>query len=155
MQCAAFADDENRERSNLSPPFPLHPTVISPSWRDMFSSSVRRVALSAPPSPIVSSFSSTAAPRAAVSLSTRGHQRRFSSSKPSSPADGSNGIAEGQTVPAAPAKARPEGEAKSRSIKKKAKDVATKSTVKGRDESMLHLPSVPSTQHIAPSRKYI
>jgi hypothetical protein len=121
----------------------------------MFSSTVRRAASSAPQTSIASSLSSTT-PRATVAqaLSYRCHQRRFSSSKPSSPADGSKGIAEGQTVPAAPAKARPDREQKSsRASRKKAKDVAANSTVKGRDESMLHLPSVPSTQHIAPMRK--
>lgn len=121
----------------------------------MFSSSVRRAASSAPQTSIASSLSS-AAPRAttAKALSYRCHQRRFSSSKPSSPADGSKGIAEGQTVPAAPAKVKSDGEQKSsRASRRKAKDVAANSTVKGRDESMLHLPSVPSTQHIAPMSK--
>jgi hypothetical protein len=42
---------------------------------------------------------------------------------------------------------------KTKGNKRKAKDVAADSTVKGRDESMLHLPSVPSTQHIAPKGK--
>jgi hypothetical protein len=50
-------------------------------------------------------------------------------------------------------KPRLEGEQKSQANTKKAKDVAASSTVKGRDESMLHLPSVPSTQHITPMRK--
>jgi len=62
-------------------------------------------------------------------------------------------------VPAAPTKARAkakaskprlDGEQKSPASTKKAKDVAASSTVKGRDESMLHLPSVPSTQHVTP-----
>ena len=132
--------------------------------REMFSSTVRRAASSAPQTSIVSSLSG-ATPRAIATqaLSYRCHQRRFSSSKPSSPADGSKGVTEGQTVPAAPAKARAvkktktskpalEGEQKSQASTKKAKDVAS-STVKGRDESMLHLPSVPSTQHINPMRK--
>jgi hypothetical protein len=67
-------------------------------------------------------------------------------------------------VPAAPAKARAvkkpksskptlDGEQKSQASTKKAKDIVASSTVKGRDESMLHLPSVPSTQHINPMRK--
>jgi hypothetical protein len=133
--------------------------------RGMFSSTVRRAASSAPQTSIASSLSG-ATPRAIViqALSYRSHQRRFSSSKPSSPADGSKGVAEGQSVPAAPTKTRPEkkaksskprleGEQKPQTSTKKAKDVAASSTVNGRDESMLHLPSVPSTQHITPMRK--
>jgi len=130
----------------------------------MFSSTVRRAASSAPQTSIANSLSSVT-PRAIVSqaLSYRCHQRRFSSSKPSSPADGSKGVAEGEAVPAAPTKARSkakasksrlEGEQKPQPSTKKAKDVAASSTVKGRDESMLHLPSVPSTQHVTPLRKY-
>jgi hypothetical protein len=132
----------------------------------MLSSTVRRAASSAPQTSISSSLSSaTTRAIAAQALSYRCHQRRFSSSKPSSPADGSKGVAEGQDVPAAPTKtrsktkgasrARLEGEQKSQASTKKAKDAAANSTVKGRDESMLHLPSVPSTQHITPMRKYI
>lgn len=119
----------------------------------MFSSSVRRAALTTPPAPIVSSLS-TAAPRAAASqtLSYQCHQRRYSSSKPSSPADGSKGSAE--AVPAAPSQARPDGEKKSsRASKRKAKDDDPSSSMKGRHESMQNLPSVPSTQHISANRK--
>lgn len=152
---SAFARTRNSTTSHL--PLPTYrPSPCTYLGRDMFSSTVRRAASSAPQTSIASSLSSTT-PRATVAqaLSYRCHQRRFSSSKPSSPADGSKGIAEGQTVPAAPAKARPDGEQKSsRASRKKAKDVAANSTVKGRDESMLHLPSVPSTQHIAPMRKF-
>ena len=130
----------------------------------MFSSTVRRAASSAPQTSIANAISS-ATPRAIVSqaLSYQCHQRRFSSSKPSSPADGSKGVAERQAVPAAPTKARSkakaskvkaDGEQKSPTSSKKAKDVAASSTVKGRDESMLHLPSVPSTQHVTPLRKF-
>jgi hypothetical protein len=121
----------------------------------MFSSSVRRAALVAPQTPIAASLS-TAAPRTTASqaLSFRSPQRRLSSSKPSSPANGSKGVAEGQEVPATPARARPDGEKKSssRTGKRKAKDVVA-NTGKGRDEAVQNLPSVPSTQHIAPARK--
>lgn len=57
-------------------------------------------------------------------------------------------------MPATPAQARPDGEKKSssRTGKRKAKDVVA-NTGKGRDEAMQNLPSVPSTQHIAPARK--
>jgi hypothetical protein len=121
----------------------------------MFSSSVRRAALTAPQTPIASSLASPA-PRAAAAqaLSYRCHQRRFSSSKPSSPADGSKGVTQGEEVPATPAQARPDGEKKSsRTGKRKGKDVVANNTVKGRDSAMQNLPSVPSTQHIAPARK--
>jgi len=130
----------------------------------MFSSTVRRAASSAPQSSIASSLSgATPLAIASQALSYRCHQRRFSSSKPSSPADGSKGVAEGQAVPAAPTKTRSkakaskpraDGEQKSQASTKKTKDVAVSSTVKGRDESTLHLPSVPSTQHVTPMRKY-
>jgi hypothetical protein len=157
---AANGIPPSREQGTQQPLTSLAPTYGPSPYtylgRDMFSSTVRRAASSAPQTSIASSLSSTT-PRATVAqaLSYRCHQRRFSSSKPSSPADGSKGITEGQTVPAAPAKATPDGEQKSsRASRRKAKDVAANSTVKGRDESMLHLPSVPSTQHIAPMRKF-
>ncbi|TVY15276.1 hypothetical protein LARI1_G008521 [Lachnellula arida] len=118
----------------------------------MFSSSVRRVASTAPPIPTASSFSnSTQRVVAAQALSYRSHQRRYSSSKPSSPADGSKRVTDGQGVAAAAAHARPEGEKKSsRASKKKTKDSA--SSGKGRDESIQNLPCVPSTHHISPNQ---
>jgi hypothetical protein len=59
-------------------------------------------------------------------------------------------------VPATPAQTRPDGEKKaSRTGKRKAKDVVANNTVNGRDGAMKNLPSVPSTQHIAPARKSI
>ena len=68
----------------------------------MFSSSVRRVASTALPIPTASSFSNSAQRSAASqALSYRSHQRRHSSSKPSSPADGSKGVSDGQGVAAA------------------------------------------------------
>lgn len=119
----------------------------------MFSSSVRRAAFTAPPTPIASSFHlSSIAPRTAASSQVFSYrQRRYSSSKPSSPADGSSGINE---IAAAPGKSKnkTDGEKKS---KKKGKDTtAANSSAKGRDESMRHLPSVPSTQHIPQLRTY-
>ncbi|KAH8679903.1 hypothetical protein BGZ60DRAFT_428198 [Tricladium varicosporioides] len=118
----------------------------------MFSSSVRRVAFTAPSIPIASSFI-TSAPRATASqaLSYRSHQRRYSSSKPSSPADGSKGVAQGQTVPATPTQARQDGEKKvTRSSRKKARDSTT--SEKGKENSSHDLPSVPSTSHISPNQ---
>ena len=146
----------------LSILIPKTPLVF---WEGMFSSTVRRAAFT-PQNPIAASFICTA-PRTATSqaLTYRGHQRRFSSSsKPSSPADGSKGVARGQEVPSkpaspadtsksvaqaqeepAPSKARPDSEKKSlRASKRRAKDGA-----------LWNLPSVPSTQHIPPGREFI
>ena len=121
-------------------------------------------------------------------LSYRSHQRRLSSSKPSSPADGSNGVAAGQNVPAAPSQRLKEkvkmgtekkagaekkaamekkvdGETKpQRKNKRKAKSALTSGAANDIEEAiqislgnkaMQNLPSVPSTHHIAPSRKYL
>lgn len=119
----------------------------------MFSSSVRRAAFAAPSTPITPCLSHIA-PRAAVgtqAVRSQSHQRRFSSSKPASPpADGPNGVAEAQ-VPLA----RPEAEKKARGGRKKA--VKEDGAVAGNKAKQLdtahHLPSVPSTQHISPTRK--
>lgn len=119
----------------------------------MFSSSVRRVALTAPQNPHTPSLASSV-PRAIATcgLSYRSHQRRLSSSKPSSPADGSKGVAEGEAV-SAQAQARPSGEKKSSGTgKRKAKEGGSKATNKARGKAVQALPSVPSTQHIAPKR---
>ncbi|RFU34380.1 hypothetical protein B7463_g2011, partial [Scytalidium lignicola] len=121
----------------------------------MFSSSVRRVALSAPPTPITSSISASAAPRATASRALKyRHQRRYSSSKPSSPPDGSKGIADGQAVATAPAQSRPEGGKKSsgRTGRRKTKEESAGYASRVKDEAMHNLPSVPSTQHIAPTQ---
>ncbi len=104
--------------------------------------SVRRVvSSSAPSSPALSSFASAAFPRTAAaaytisSLSTR-HQRRCSSSKPSSPADGPKDIPAGQSVPASSTQsAKSTGEKRGRKAKE--------------PQAAAHkLPSVPSTQHL-------
>ncbi|KAK0632446.1 hypothetical protein B0T14DRAFT_560136 [Immersiella caudata] len=101
----------------------------------MLPSSVRRVVSTAPSSPVVSSLTSSA-PRAAASVFGRaykpnGHQRRYSSSKPSSPDGGSRDFAARPTVPAS-GNSKTTGEKR----KRKAKDAAPQ------------LPSVPSTRHI-------
>lgn len=118
----------------------------------MLSSSVRRLAISAPPSQIPTYVASTVSRTVATHALNyrRPHQRRHSSSKPSSPADGPKGIAEGQAVPAAPAQSRSDGDKKpaARSTRRKAKDIAANCTVKARDETMQNLPSVPSTHHV-------
>ncbi|KAK0655668.1 hypothetical protein B0T16DRAFT_432861 [Cercophora newfieldiana] len=101
----------------------------------MLPSSVRQVVSAAPLSPVVSSLASSA-PRAAASAFGRtykpnGHQRRYSSSKPSSPDDGSRDFAARPSVPAS-GSSKTTGEKR----KRKAKEVAPQ------------LPSVPSTRHI-------
>ncbi|KAG9237363.1 hypothetical protein BJ875DRAFT_160576 [Amylocarpus encephaloides] len=103
----------------------------------MFSSSARRVASVAPSIPIATPLACSAS-RAATTqaLSYRSHQRRYSSSKPSSPADGSKGVSQ---VPA-PVLSKRVG-------KRKAKDGV--SGGKAKEESLHNVPSVPSTQHIA------
>jgi hypothetical protein len=99
----------------------------------MFSNSVRRAALAVKPtSAIVSS-----APRAVSTqaLSCRPLQRRYSSSKPSSPADGSKPVVDVAATP------RTEN-GKSKKQRRKAKDAAPKSDLTS------NLPSVPSTGHL-------
>jgi hypothetical protein len=101
----------------------------------MLPSSVRRVVSTAPSSPVVASLASSA-PRAAASVFGRaykpnGHQRRYSSSKPSSPDDGSRDFAARPSVPASGG-SKATGEKR----KRKAKDAGPQ------------LPSVPSTRHI-------
>ncbi|KAH8597644.1 hypothetical protein B0O99DRAFT_81259 [Bisporella sp. PMI_857] len=122
----------------------------------MFSTSVRRVGAIVPQTPIISSLANTA-PRAGASqvFSYRSHQRRFSSSKPSNPADGSKGVAAGQAVPAAPTQATLEaenGKKAQKTGKTKAKNVSAKRTLKARDKNMQNIPSVPSTHHIKPTQ---
>ncbi|KAG7292898.1 hypothetical protein NEMBOFW57_002943 [Staphylotrichum longicolle] len=98
----------------------------------MLPSSVRRVVTAAPQSHAVSSLASSA-PRAAAAAyglpyQPRGfHQRRYSSSKPSSPDDGSRDFA-ARPVPAS-----------------RAKTEKTKGSAKG---AAPQPPSVPSTRHI-------
>ncbi|GAB1310563.1 Small ribosomal subunit protein mS38 [Madurella fahalii] len=101
----------------------------------MLNSSVRRVvAAAAPQSPAASSVAS-AVPRAAVAYSlpyrpAGVHQRRYSSSKPSSPDDGSRDYTSRPSVPAEESKTT--GEKRKRKAK----------------EPVPQLPSVPSTRHI-------
>lgn len=155
----------------------------------MISSSVRRVGFIAPQVPIIASFTNSA-PRAAASqvLSYRSHQRRLSSSKPSSPPDESNGVAAGENVPEAPSQSlknkvktgkekkagaekkagieKADGETKPQmKNKRKAKNVPASSLANEseeaeaiqnlpRNKAIQNPPSVPSTHHITPSRKY-
>lgn len=104
----------------------------------MINSSVRRaVATVSQQTPVFTTLST--APRAAVSLCHRGHQRRYSSSKPSSPDNGPKDLAAGQSVPAAakPSDAKTSGEKR----KRRAKDAS---------EMVKKLPVVPSTAHLSP-----
>lgn len=102
----------------------------------MIPSSVRRVVATASPS-----LTSSASRAAAVTLTgrTKCHQRRYSSSKPSSPDNGSKELAAGQSLPAAKAtEAKASGGEKR---KRRAKDASAQAK---------QLPSVPSTQHLSP-----
>lgn len=104
----------------------------------MFVSSVRRAVYAAQPSPFISAISASA-PRAVSTQTLALRQRRYSSSKPSSPADGPKGVAD---VPA-PAQVKADGAKKKAKAQRKAKD----NTIKGR-EDVQGLPSVPSTGHL-------
>ncbi|POR36822.1 Uncharacterized protein TPAR_02982 [Tolypocladium paradoxum] len=111
----------------------------------MLPSSVRCVVASAPQAGLVCSFASSA-PRAAaatVPVFARGHQRRFSSSKPSRSDNGSGDISAGQSVPASSASARGDGKASGEKRKRKSKEAAD------RGASFRKLPSVPSTHHMS------
>ncbi|KAI8244453.1 hypothetical protein K4K55_005269 [Colletotrichum sp. SAR 10_96] len=112
----------------------------------MLPSSVRRVAASAPQSPLVSSLS-TSAPRAAATFNLQqvqrpgGHQRRWSSSSPSSPNNnGSKETPAGQNVHASASSSNAKASGEKR--KRKSKDSANR-------DAAQKLPSVPSTQHLS------
>ncbi|KAK3382277.1 hypothetical protein B0T24DRAFT_600901 [Lasiosphaeria ovina] len=102
----------------------------------MLPSSVRRLASAAPQSTAVSSLTSTV-PRATatfgLSYKPNCHQRRYSSSKPSSPDGGSRDYASQPAVPASDG-------SKTTEEKRKRKTKASSTTPQ--------LPSVPSTRHI-------
>ncbi|CCF32953.1 hypothetical protein CH063_00893 [Colletotrichum higginsianum] len=114
----------------------------------MLPSSVRRVVASAPQAPIVASLS-TSAPRAATATFTLqqrpgGHQRRWSSSSPSSPNNnGSKDIpGQGQSVHASTSSNSSSSKSNGEKRKRKSKDTAER-------EATQKLPSVPSTQHLS------
>ncbi|KAK3945460.1 hypothetical protein QBC46DRAFT_372296 [Diplogelasinospora grovesii] len=102
----------------------------------MLPSSVRRVVTAAPQCPVVSSLASSA-PRAAsaygLSYKPNCHQRRYSSSKPSSPDNDPKDFATRPSVPAS-GSSKASGEKR----KRKAKEAS----------AAPQLPSVPSTRHI-------
>ncbi|KAM0556706.1 hypothetical protein ACHAPJ_005765 [Fusarium lateritium] len=106
----------------------------------MLPSSVRRVVSSAvssaPQTGIVSSLAS-AAPKT-TPIFVRGHQRRYSSSKPSKSDNGSSDISAGSSVPASATAPKSGSEKRKR---KSNKDAST--------ASMKKLPSVPNTHHMS------
>ncbi|KAM3449577.1 hypothetical protein MY3296_006797 [Beauveria thailandica] len=98
----------------------------------MLPSSVRRVVASAPPA---------AAACVSAPVVMRGHQRRFSSSKPSRSDNGSSEFSAGQSVPAS--SSRHQGKAAGDKRKRKSKEASA------RDASFKKLPSVPATHHMS------
>ncbi|KAI1177381.1 hypothetical protein F4777DRAFT_577183 [Nemania sp. FL0916] len=112
----------------------------------MLPSTVRRLAAAAAPqTPLLASFAPTAT-RATAALCLRGNprsnqQRRYSSSKPSSPKDSPN-LAAGQ-VAASPTQSTKQGTEKRR---RKAKDASSSSSSSA--SAQRKLPSVPSTQDL-------
>ncbi|KYK54625.1 DUF1713 domain protein [Drechmeria coniospora] len=106
--------------------------------------SVRRVVSSAPHAGLVSTLAPSQPKAAAVTvqLFSRGLQRRFSSSKPSSSGNGTDGVSPGQSVPAS-ASARGGCKATADKRKRKSKDASDKMASFGK------LPSVPSTHHMS------
>ncbi|KAI9842918.1 MAG: hypothetical protein M1837_006750 [Sclerophora amabilis] len=85
------------------------------------------------------------------------HQRRHSSSsssKPSNPADGSRGPPQQQQNSSTNASSQaPHNETQSstRISRRKAKEAVAGATVKGKDQIVINLPSVPSTHHLHPA----
>lgn len=115
----------------------------------MFPSSVRRVVSSAPQTALASSLTSSA-PRAAtatVPVFVRGHQRRYSSSKPSRSDNGSSDISTGQSVTTSSSTSRTDGKTSTEKRKRKSKDASDKGA------SFKRLPSVPSTHHMSQEGK--
>ncbi|KAI0409891.1 hypothetical protein F4802DRAFT_542490 [Xylaria palmicola] len=104
----------------------------------MLPSTVRRLATAAPQSPLLSSFApTTGRATAALALSSNPRctqQRRYSSSKPSSPNDSPKGFAAGQVAASPTQSTKQTGEKRRR----KAKDTSLQRK----------LPSVPSTQDV-------
>lgn len=112
----------------------------------MLPCSVRRVAVTAPQTPILSNFGSSV-PRTAATALTLSYRRtqngRYSSSKPSRD-NGSEGLPVGRSAQPADAKAS-ESKSSGDKRKRKAKDVAEKQKY----------PSVPSTSHISPDCMFV
>lgn len=109
----------------------------------MLPCSVRRVA-AVPPTPLVSSLS-TSAPRAAATVGIARpirHQRRWSSSKPSSSDNGPKDIPGQSAVPASASSRSGQSKTTGEKRKRKSKDSAERNASQ-------KLPSVPSTQHLS------
>ncbi|KAI0008707.1 hypothetical protein F4779DRAFT_585861 [Xylariaceae sp. FL0662B] len=100
----------------------------------MLPSSMRRVVATTPQSPLLSNFACTSA--LSLACAPRGQQqRRYSSSKPSSPNDSPKGISDGQVTTSTTQSTKQSGEKRRRKVKEWM-DIQQK------------LPSVPSTQHV-------
>ncbi|KAL9946885.1 hypothetical protein D7B24_008948 [Verticillium nonalfalfae] len=109
----------------------------------MLPCSVRRVA-AVPPTPLVSSLSASA-PRAAATVGIARpirHQRRWSSSKPSSSDNGPKDIPGQSAVPASASSRSGQSKTTGEKRKRKSKDSAERNASQ-------KLPSVPSTQHLS------
>lgn len=117
--------------------------MLGPSVRRVVSSAVS----SAPQAGIAATLSSSAAKTAPVIV--RGHQRRWSSSKPSRSDNGANEIAAGQSVPASSGSARADGKAGSEKRKRKAKDASERAS------AFKKLPSVPNTHHMSQECEFV
>jgi hypothetical protein len=105
----------------------------------MLPSSVRRVVASGPQAGLASCLATAAAPKAvgaSAPVFVRGHQRRFSSSKPSRSDSGPNDVAAGQSVTTPATR----GKSSSETRKRKSKDAKA--------ASYSNIPSVPNT-HIS------
>jgi hypothetical protein len=112
----------------------------------MFHSSVRRAVSAAPQSPNISSLGASVPRTSTYVVSRRSrHQRRHSSSKPSSPDNGPKGLSAGEAVTATPQASSVEAKTEGEKRKRKAKD---------RQTSAKKLPSVPSTQHLSSDGSY-
>jgi hypothetical protein len=129
------------------------------STREMFSFSLGRIvrtgtshSISKPITHRVWTDSIAASP---LPVLRRTHQRRHSSSKPSSPPDGGSRSldtpAEATSKGTSPA-SKQDGDKRSttRMGRRKSRDASVETAAKTKDETMLNLPSVPSTQHLHP-----
>lgn len=113
----------------------------------MLPSSMRRVVSSAPHAGLVSCFAASTTKSVAATTAPvfiRGHQRRFSSSKPSRSDSDANDVVTGQSVTASSPASRKDGKANSETRKRKNKDVSQKAR-----STFSKLPSVPPTVHIS------
>ena len=103
----------------------------------MFSPSARRVAFKSPLAKVAPTISTTVSRvTASKALPSCNHQRRLSSSKPSTPANGPKRVAEGQDLPTTSTRTKAEGEKKAspKAGRRKEKDAVAAKTGKGKEE---------------------